>query len=330
MHFLIAQIKQKSKQTDTHINMHVRRYAVTGANATLGLESVHQLASVHTDCSTETYLLCRNENSANEAIAMLSKDHPDVTFRFIHFDSSDRSSIRSAIEALTSYIPQEEMLNGLLLNAGGFTSDRKGLPLQSGATLIAETNLLGHALLLDGLLSTKRIRTGSRVIFSGSEAGMGEPTAISWGNTLQYYIDILNGSSYKSYTPLDAYGHIKGMIAFYAAALARRYPDIYFAAISPGSTRNTKLMDQGQYPAMLNFFIKGYIKVAGQHDLSVGAKRYVDALDEQYEYPSGSFVCSEKGYIGPVCNATKLKKGKVFGDEVKQDLVYDAVRQFLD
>lgn len=307
-----------------------RRFAVTGANATLGLESVHQLASIHSDCSTEIFLLCRNENRADEAIAMLSKKHPDVVFRFIHFDASDRSSVKSAIDTITASIPEEGSLNGLLLNAGGFTPDRKGLILQSGATTIAETNLLGHASLLDGLLSTKRIRTGSRVIFSGSEAGMGEPTAISWGITSQYYIDILNGNSYKSYNPIDAYGHIKGMIAFYTAALAKRHPEIYFVAISPGSTRNTKLMDQGQYPVMLSFFIKGYIKLAGQHNLDVGAKRYIDALDERYAYPSGSFVCSERGYIGPVCNATELKKGKVFGDEVKQDLVYDAVRQFLD
>jgi hypothetical protein len=40
-------------------------------------------------------------------------------------------------------------------------------------------------------------------------------------------------------------------------------------------------------------------------------------------------ICSKKGYIGHVCDATILKKGKAFGDEARQDLVYDAMNQFL-
>jgi NAD(P)-dependent dehydrogenase (short-subunit alcohol dehydrogenase family) len=305
-----------------------QRYAITGANIGLGLESVRQLAS-YNDGTAELYLLCRNESSTYEAIAYLSNEYEKVSFRYIHFDSSDRSSVERAADALSSGIPDGQILNGLLLNAGGFTSDRKGNPLKSGATLIAETNLLGHAKLLDSLLNKGRIAKGSRVVFSGSEAGMGEPSAIQWGGTLQFYVDILNGSCYKKYSPADAYGHIKGMIAFYAAAFARKHPEIYIAAVSPGSTRNTSLMDQGQFSTVANFMIKGFIKLAGQHDLSVGAKRYICALTDEYEYPSGSFVCSRKGYIGEVCNATELKKGRVFGEEIKQDLVYEAVQQFV-
>jgi NAD(P)-dependent dehydrogenase (short-subunit alcohol dehydrogenase family) len=305
------------------------RYAITGANTGLGLESVRQSASLHNGGTTDLYLLCRNEISTNEAIANISNEYEKASFRYIHFDSSDRSSVERAAEALSSAIPDGQVLNGLLLNAGGFTSDRKGDPLKSGATLIAETNLLGHALLLDSLLKKGCIAKGSRVVFSGSEAGMGEPSAIQWGGDLQFYIDILNGSCYKKYSPAEAYGHIKGMIAFYASAFARKHPEIYTVAVSPGSTRNTSLMDRGQFSTVTEFMIKGFIKLSGQHDLSVGAKRYVNALNDEYEYPSGSFVCSRKGYTGEVCNAIELKKGKVFGEELNQDLVYEAVRKFV-
>jgi len=78
--------------------------------------------------------------------------------------------------------------------------------------------------------------------------------------------------------------------------------------------------------------IKGFIRMSGQHDVCVGAKRYIDALlpdQEDWNYASGSFVLSKKGYIGDVCVATELKKGKVFSDESKQEYVHEAVHQFL-
>ena len=56
----------------------------------------------------------------------------------------------------------------------------------------------------------------------------------------------------------------------------------------------------------------------------------IDGREGWDDYPSGTYVSSKKGYIGDVCDVTKeLKKGKVFADEAKQDLVYEAVRQFL-
>ena len=311
------------------------RYAITGANVGLGFESARQLASLHDDDNGNStiviYMLCRNETNAQAAITTLSREYPRVSFQYVHFDSSDRESVKSSIQSLSRALITSEnsILKGLILNAGGFTSDRIGSPLTSGATLIAETNLIGHALLLNGLIEFNHLRRGSRIIFSGSEAGLGQPSAIPWENTMQYYVNILNGSIYKKYNPGDAYGHIKGMMAFYTTAMARRHPDLYFVAISPGSTRNTLLMEQGQFSPVMIFFIRGYIKMAGQHDVSVGAKRYIDGLSENYEYASGSFVCSRNGFIGDVCSAVELKKGRAFGDEKKQDLVYGAVEHFL-
>ena len=231
-------------------------------------------------------------------------------------------------------IPDECILDGLLLNAGGFTHDKEGSKCESGATIIAETNLIGHAALVDGLIESKRIAKGSRVIFSGSEAALGEPFAYKWGDNdnVESYVNILNGKRYKKYSPADGYGHIKALIAFYCTAIARRHGDVYFAAVSPGSTRNTNLIDQGSFSGPLQFAIKGFIRMSGQHDVSVGAKRYIDAMlpdQEGWNYASGSFVLSMKGYIGELCVAIELKKGKVFSDESKQEYVYDAVQQFL-
>jgi NAD(P)-dependent dehydrogenase (short-subunit alcohol dehydrogenase family) len=158
-------------------------YAVTGASSGLGLESVRQLASIHSKRSkgakkpitTEIYMLCRNESRATNAMAELFEElFDDVSFKFIQFDSSNRSSVKNAIKLFSSSLPSGQVLNGLLLNAGGFTPDRNGSKCQSGATIIAKTNLIGHAALVDGLLDSNRLDKGSRVVFSGSEAGMGE------------------------------------------------------------------------------------------------------------------------------------------------------------
>ena len=51
--------------------------------------------------------------------------------------------------------------------------------------------------------------------------------------------------------------------------------------------------------------------------------------DNGWEFESGTSVCSKKGYIGEVCDATELKKGKPFGEQAKQELVYEAVQLFM-
>jgi NAD(P)-dependent dehydrogenase (short-subunit alcohol dehydrogenase family) len=349
-------------------------YAISGANAGLGLESVHQLASLYDDetastcnpidkgessdsataaINTTIFMLCRNSASAQNEIESLQSAYPNVTFIYIPFDASNRSSVEAAIDSLKSEMMtaddddgNQRIINGLLLNAGGFTSDRTGTLTSSGTTVIAETNLIGHAILLDGLIQSKAIGNGSRVIFSGSEAGMGEPFAIKWENNLDYYVNILNGNAYKkgkrnNYKPQDAYGHVKGMIAFYGYAMAKRHKDIYFATVSPGSTKDTHLMEQGSFPNALKRLFKGFICLMGQHGVDIGASRYIDAMvvhnnnevgegqEVGWYYESGTFVCSKKGYIGEVCDATELKKGKPFGEEVKQDLVYKAVQMCM-
>lgn len=324
-------------------------YIVTGANGGLGLESVRQLALLHQPSSESTaiFLLCRRESSANEAISAL-RSHleqrlPNVSDKikltFVQFDSSDRTSVDAAVQTLTTQIPDGQHIDGLLCNAGGFTSDTKGTKTESGATIIAETNLIGHAALIEGLFQSEKLANGkSRVVLSASEAGLGEPFAIKWGNDVEYYSSIIDGSKYgKRYTPSTAYGHIKGIIAFYTAALARKHPDIFFAAVTPGSTRGTNLIDQGSFSnCAINAVLKGFIKLSGQHSVEDGAKRYIDALvnrrssgDAEYEYPSGTFVTSKKKYIGATCAATELSKGKAFGDKDKQDCAYEAVRKFL-
>ena len=325
-------------------------YVVTGANGGLGLESARQLALLHHIIETTIFLLCRRESSANEAISALrshlgqpsigSSDKINLTF--VQFDSSDRTSVDAAVQTLTTKIPDGHHIDGLLCNAGGFTSDTKGTKTKSGATIIAETNLIGHAALIEGLFQSGKLANGnSRVVLSASEAGLGEPFAIKWGNDVEYYSSIIDGSRYgKRYTPSTAYGHIKGIIAFYTAALARRHPDIFFAAVTPGSTRGTNLIDQGSFSnCAINAVLKGFIKLSGQHSVEDGAKRYIDALvnrrsiggdiDAEYEYPSGTFVTSKKKYIGATCAATELSKGKAFGDKDKQDCAYEAVRKFL-
>jgi len=327
-------------------------YIVTGANGGLGIESVRQLALLHHDqpsSETTIFLLCRRESSANEAISALQShlaqerstgSNGKVNLTFVPFDSSDRSSVQAAVKTLTMQIPDGQHIDGLLCNAGGFTSDTKGTKAKSGATLIAETNLIGHAALVEGLLQSGKLAKGkSRVVFSASEAGLGEPFAIKWGSDEDYYSSIMDGSKYgRKYTPSTAYGHIKGIVALYSAALARRHPDIFFGAVTPGSTKGTNLFDQGSFSnCAINAVLKGFIKLSGQHSVEDGSKRYIDALvnrqssggDGEYEYPSGTFVTSKKKYIGATCAATELSKGKAFGDKEKQDCAYQAVRKFL-
>ena len=114
------------------------------------------------------------------------------------------------------------------------------------------------------------------------------------------------------------------------SSVARKNPDLRIITVSPGSTDGTAA------PEELTPFMKFVMKSVGvrsmrlfglMQDLELGAKRYVDVLNDE-SYKSGAFYASKASTtIGPM-----VDQGTIFEDlinETFQDNAYEAIHRFI-
>ena len=104
-------------------------------------------------------------------------------------------------------------------------------------------------------------------------------------SSVDEFVSIVDGSFFaKTNDPLVPYGPVKYMAALWMSSLARKYPDVRLVTVSPGSTSGT---NGGEDLAPLMKFI--FTKVGPvllpplglMHKLELGAKRYVDVLNDE-------------------------------------------------
>jgi NAD(P)-dependent dehydrogenase (short-subunit alcohol dehydrogenase family) len=316
-------------------------YLVTGANVGLGLEAAKQLALK--DQTKKVYLACRTESKALAAIEDLVREHkiPSEKLAFVPFDASaDKSSIaKSVVHAL----PSGEQFDGLILNAGGPGHDKTGAPQgPNHVSDICQINLIGHIHLLDALKSNgflKPTKGETVIVYSGSEAARGVASmgipAPTMPETHKDYNNIMDGSAFKKYDPMSVYGHVKGMAALYWSAWARKYPEHVVFTVSPGASLGTNALAQDSLSPFMKFMLPTIFQIfcifGGAHTASVGAKRYVDALNREGEFDkmeSGAFWASLHGSSGRVGDQAKFPKGAQYGDVSKQEAAYQAIRAY--
>ena len=114
------------------------------------------------------------------------------------------------------------------------------------------------------------------------------------------------------------------------SSVARKNPDLRIITVSPGSTDGTAA------PEELTPFMKFIMKSVGvrsmrlfglMQDLELGAKRYVDVLNDE-SYKSGVFYGSKAStVIGPL-----VDQGTIFADlnnETFQDNANEAIHRFI-
>lgn len=263
----------------------VRLYFITGANSGCGLEAARQLSihfsqqqenqvennNVNNDESindkVKIYLLCRSEEKANEAMADIGTSN----LEYMKFDAYDDSeTIRENI--CLSLPPNDDnkvVIGGIILNAGGFGDgnnnnnnsnsneninddvvDDDNDRCDRRACNVAQLNIIGHAILVNHLISMYKIddeantTTRTRIVAVGSEASFASP-----GITMDYktasFVEHLSGTvAYKDRSFGIDYGWTKGILALYWSAFARRHPELYVITVSPGAVSNTKLFTQ--------------------------------------------------------------------------------------
>ncbi len=305
----------------------IKSVLITGANAGLGKECARQLALL--DGTEKIYLGCRNEEKAKAAKQKLEESTGKSIFDILLIDVSNLNSVRVAVESL------KEPIEALVMNAGGMGGKNFSDKTVDGVIQIFAQNLLGHVVLAEELLKTKKMTKVA--LYAGSEAARGIPKmGVKRPNlktsSVEEFVSICDGSFFgHKFEPMVAYGTIKYMAALWMSSLARKHPDIRFVTMSPGQTSGTEVLND--FPAFMKFIFKqvGFrlFPLFGLlHELEVGTKRYVDGLNDE-SYKSGVFYGSKPSVLtGPV-----IDQGTIFEDlnnETFQDNANDAIHRFIN
>ena len=300
---------------------------ITGANGGLGKECARQLALL--DGTKKIYLGCRSEEKAKAAKLDLEASTGKSVFEIVQIDVSNLDSVRSVVEALN------ESVEGLVMNAGGMGGKNFNDMTADGVTQLFAVNLLGHVLLVDELLKSKKLTKVA--LYAGSEGArgfekMGTKQPKLKTSSVEEFVSICDGSFFtKKNDPNLPYGYVKYMAALWMSSIARQNPDVRFVTMSPGGTSGTNVMND--LPPVMKFMFK---HVASRlmplfglmHTVDLGAKRYVDGLNDEL-FKSGVFYGSKKTTLtGPVIDQGTILDD--FNNTTFQDNANEAIHRFIN
>ena len=285
---------------------------ITGANIGLGKETARQLALKQE--TKKVILFCRNQAKAEAAKKDLEEQTGKKIFEIIIGDVTDANSVRKAVEKII------EPIDAVILNAGGMVGKTAAVITSSGMNVLAATNILGHVILVDELIKHDKLRKA--VLYPSAEAVPGvkmlgmKPVSMKT-SSVDEFAAVLDGTYFgNKFDVTQAYGYVKYVATMWMLSMARKYPDLKFVAMSPGSTSGTQGPEN--FPPIMRFVMRYFMMpvvfpLMGEmvHKLDVGAKRFVDGISDE-QYKSGVFYAS--------------KEGKLSGDMVDQSSFFTPLK----
>ncbi|MBV8643037.1 MAG: SDR family NAD(P)-dependent oxidoreductase, partial [Candidatus Eremiobacteraeota bacterium] len=217
---------------------------VTGATSGVGYAAARILAG---EGWQEIIVTGRSLAEARNAAARLAADTKTQVFTAVELELDAPASVQSALAEL---VKRGSTVDLLLLNAG--IMGRKERVRTAAGVEVSEAPLIGHHQLTVGLLRANLLSPDARIVIASSEAARGDVPLFSYTNVpalaaTQYDGDrtaaveaLLHGGPNVKYTPNRAFADAKLIIAWWAAALARRLPSgMAVYAVSPGSAPAT-------------------------------------------------------------------------------------------
>ena len=295
---------------------------ITGANAGIGKDVARQLA-LRPEIG-RIYLACRNRDRARTAKSELEAATGRSIFDIVVMDVADLGSVRAGLAAVDGSV------DALVMNAGVIGPQAMELTA-GGVTTMFATNVLGHVVLLEGLLAQGRL--GEVAVLVGSEAARGVPMLRmkrpSFVSTSADELATVIDGSYFAGRKADfnlAFGQTKYIGALWMAYLARQHPDRRIITVSPGGTTGTQAANDMALP--LRIAAKYVMPALGiTHKLDVGARRLVDGVTDP-TLSSGVFYASPANKVsGPLVN-----QADIFPDLANpsfQDHANEAIHRFI-
>ncbi len=295
---------------------------ITGANSGIGKDVARQLA-LRPEMA-RIYLAGRNHDRVRTAKAELEVATGRSIFEIVVMDVADLGSVRAGLVAIDGSVDALVMCAGVI---GPKTMDLTA----DGVTTVFATSVLGHVVLLEGLLAEDRL--GEVAVLAGSEAVRGVPKLRMKGpsfvsTSADELATVIDGSYFANRKPDFnlAFGQAKYIGALWMAYLARQHPDRRFITVSPGNTTGTAAPND--LPLPMRVAAKYVMPALGMsHKLEVGAKRLVDGVTDS-TLSSGVFYASAANKLtGPLVN-----QADIFPDLANpsfQDHANEAIHRFI-
>jgi len=299
---------------------------VTGTTSGLGYAAARALAG---EGWREIIVTGRSLAKVQETAAQLAAESKTPVFTPLELDLDSPSSVQSALAEL---VKRGRPVDFLLLNAG-LVGGKKRVLTAAGVEA-SQAPLIGHHQLTVGLLRANLLSPNARIVITGSEAARGDVPMFSYTDVAAFAAThyqgdrsaalealLRNGPNVK-YEPNRAYADAKLIVAWWAAALARRLPaGMAVYAISPGSAPDTKAT-RNAGPAMKWLMIPLFKLIPGMSQTpETAARRYLQASEFGTDVSGQFFASAPKKLTGPI----EAMRHPHFHDRANQEAAWHAV-----
>ena len=299
---------------------------VTGATSGVGYAAAGILAK---EGWQEIIVTGRSLAEARNAAARLAADTKTQVFTAVELELDAPASVQSALAEL---VKRGSTVDLLLLNAG--IMGRKERVRTAAGVEVSEAPLIGHHQLTVGLLRANLLSPDARIVIASSEAARGDVPLFSYTNVpalaaTQYDGDrtaaveaLLHGGPNVKYTPNRAFADAKLIIAWWAAALARRLPSgMAVYAVSPGSAPATNAVrNAGALTKWLLIPLTKLVPGMSQTP-EAAALRYLQASAFGTDVSGEFFASPPKKLTGPI----EAMRHAHFHDRANQEAAWTAV-----
>lgn len=278
---------------------------VTGATSGLGYAAARILAG---DGWREIIVTGRSLARVQETAARLAAETKRQVFTPLELELDAPASVQSALAEL---VKRGRPIDFLLLNAGMVPGKQR--VITAAGVEASQAPLIGHHRLTVGLLRANLLSPNARIVIASAEPARGGVPMFKYtdvdalaakyhqGDLTAAMEALLRNGPNVRYVPNNAYADAKLIVAWWAAALARRLPSgMAVYAVSPGAATATNVSRQARL-AVKYLFIPIANLIPGMNQKpETAAGRYVQASKFGTEV-SGQFFASAQGkFSGPI------------------------------
>lgn len=278
---------------------------VTGATSGLGYAAARILAG---EGWREIIVTGRSLARVQETAARLAAETKRQVFTPLELELDAPASVQSAVAEL---VKRGRPIDFLLLNAGMVPGKQR--VITAAGVEASQAPLIGHHRLTVGLLRANLLSPNARIVIASAEPARGGVPMFKYtdvdalaakyhqGDLTAAMEALLRNGPNVRYVPNNAYADAKLIVAWWAAALARRLPSgMAVYAVSPGAATATNVSRQASL-AVKYLFIPIANLIPGMNQKpETAAGRYVQASKFGTEV-SGQFFASAQGkFSGPI------------------------------
>jgi NAD(P)-dependent dehydrogenase (short-subunit alcohol dehydrogenase family) len=299
---------------------------VTGATSGLGHAAARTLAE---EGWSGIIVTGRSLASARKTAAQLAAETKRAVFTPLELDLDKPSSVQSALAEL---VKRGLPIDFLLLNAGIVPGKKR--VLTAAGVEVSQAPLIGHHQLTSGLLRANLLSPNARIVIAGAEPARGDVPLFNLTDvaalaakrhqgdrTAAVEALLRNGPTVK-YQANRAYADAKVIVAWWAAALARRLPSgMAVYAVAPGSAPDTKVA-RNAGPALKWLMIPLVKLIPGMTQTpETAARRYLQASEFGTDVSGQFFASAPKKLTGPI----EAMRHPHLHDRANQEAAWQAV-----